>query len=274
MREPGPPLAQLDSLPSVVLITGTSTGVGKTVATAALAGSLLDRGCEVAVYKPAQTGVSGHEPGDIDEVCRLLGRSAASVHHGVPGAGPTLVATSGVGALEAARATFVEGVRLRDPLAPSAAARREGRSLPTIADHVRAVILLARDHDVVLVEGAGGLLVPLDEHGGTLADLGVALRRQGTSAGALLVCAAGLGTLNHTALTAEALRHRGVPLLGLIVGAWPTDPDSVDISMRENLLDLPRVADAPLVGVLPAGVGGSAAGFRRGIPGWLGPRAG
>jgi len=235
------------SLPSIVLVTGTTTGVGKTVATAALAGMLLARGSRVAVYKPAQTGVGPDEPGDVDEVCRLL-------------ASPVNL-------------TVREGIRLRDPLAPSAAARRESVPIPSIADHARTVVELAGDHHIVLVEGAGGLLVELDARGGTLADLGRVLRYQGRSCGAVLVAAAGLGTLNHTALTAEALRTRELPLLGVVVGAWPVAPAEPDLAMTENLLDLPRIAGAPLLGILPDGSGAlDPPTFARGIPEWLSVR--
>lgn len=218
------------SLPSVVVVTGTSTGVGKTVATAALTVMVRRRGARVAVVKPAQTGVLPGEPGDLDEVCRLVGDDA--------------------------QVTYREFVRLPDPLAPSAAARRIGVTLDPIGLRAKDIRALAGDHDVVIVEGAGGLLVELDSRGGTLADLAVALRYQGTSVGAVIVAAPGLGTLNHTALTAQVLQQRGIPVLGVIVGTWPQPPDTPDLAMQENLADLPRAAGAPLLGILPDGAGG------------------
>ena len=220
------------SLPSVVVVTGTSTGVGKTVATAALTVMVRRRGARVAVVKPAQTGVLPGEPGDLDEVCRLVGDDA--------------------------QVTYREFVRLPDPLAPSAAARRIGVTLDPIALRAKDIRALAGDHDVVIVEGAGGLLVELDSRGGTLADLAVALRYQGTSVGAVIVAAPGLGTLNHTALTAQALQQRGIPVIGVLVGTWPQPPDTPDLAMQENLADLPRAAGAPLLGILPDGAGGLA----------------
>jgi dethiobiotin synthetase len=69
---------------------------------------------------------------------------------------------------------------------------------------------------------------------------------------ALLVAEAGLGTLNVTALTAEALLRRGIECLGVVIGAWPNEPD---LAARCNLADLPVAAGAPLLGALPAGVG-------------------
>ena len=217
------------SLPSVVVVTGTSTGVGKTVATAALTVMVRRRGARVAVVKPAQTGVLPGEPGDLDEVCRLVGDDA--------------------------QVTYREFVRLPDPLAPSAAARRIGVTLDPIGLRAKDIRALAGDHDVVIVEGAGGLLVELDSRGGTLADLAVALRYQGTSVGAVIVAAPGLGTLNHTALTAQALQQRGIPVIGVLVGTWPQPPDTPDLAMQENLADLPRSAGAPLLGILPDGAG-------------------
>jgi dethiobiotin synthetase len=231
------------SLPSVVLVTGTSTEVGKTVATAALACALRARGSDVAVVKVGQTGVGPDEEGDARTVARLTS--------GVTG-GP--VPTS-------------ELFRLRDPLAPDAAARREGVTLPPVATHLTRITELAAAHGVVLVEGSGGLLVRMDSRGGTLADLGVALRYKGSSCGVVLVAAAGLGTLNHSALTAEALNARGLPLIGTVVGSWPDEPG---LAEQCNLDDLPAVTGAPLLGRIPAGAGALApAEFAAAAPGWL-----
>ena len=221
-------MTEARSLPRVLVVTGTNTGVGKTIATAALAVALRARGLRVAVAKPTQTGASSEEPGDLQEVCRLAGSAGL---------------------------TAWEGVRLRDPLAPASAARTEGRSIPTVTEHARAVAELAGGHDVVLVEGAGGLLVELDSAGGTLADLAVALRYKGIGVGVVVVAAPGLGTLNHTALTVEALRARSLPIVGVVVGSWPQPPAEPDLAMRENLADLPRVAGSALLGVLPDGAG-------------------
>lgn len=246
MADPVPgPGSALDSspisLPHVVVVTGTSTDVGKTVATAALAVMLRRRGASVAVVKPLQTGVGPDENGDLAEVRRLVGPDEGL--------------------------TTRELVRLRAPLAPDTAARLQDTSLPTVAAHARTVAELAQQVDVVLVEGAGGLLVRLDDRGGTLADLGVALRYKGTSVGYVLVAAAGLGTLNHTALTAEALAARQLSLVGVVVGSYPAVPG---LAERTNLEDLPRVAGAPLLGCLPEGVGRlGAAEFRTRVPDWL-----
>ncbi|MDX6738889.1 dethiobiotin synthase [Actinocorallia sp. A-T 12471] len=203
---------------SVLVVTGTDTGVGKTVVTAALAALAAARGAKVAVVKPAQTGVGPDEPGDLSEVGRLAG--VTDLH---------------------------EGNRFPDPLSPAAAARVSG--LPPV--HLPQAVPLIRDlaatRDLVLVEGAGGLLVRFDEEGNTVADLARWL-----GAPVVVTVRAGLGTLNHTALTLEALAHRGVQLAGLVIGSWPDEPD---LAMRCNPRDLETLAARPLAGALPAGAG-------------------
>lgn len=199
-----------------VVVTGTDTEVGKTVATAALAVRAATTG-SVLVVKPTQTGVGPDEVGDADEVHRLTGAPVAEL------------------------------TRLRAPLAPEAAARVQGVPIPTVTEHVDRIRALAVGVDTVLVEGAGGLLVRLDTEGGTVLDLAVAL-----TAEVYVVCRAGLGTLNHTELTVATLRAAGVEPAGLIVGAWPRSPG---LAEEQNLADLPRLTGVPVVAVLPAGAG-------------------
>jgi dethiobiotin synthetase len=221
----------------VLVVTGTGTEVGKTVVTAALAASCTASGLRVAAVKPAQTGVAPDEPGDLD-VVRVLGGAA----------------------------TVLEPVRLPEPLAPDTAARRAGIALPAVADTAGRVVELAATHDVVLVEGAGGLLVRLDHQGGTIADLALAVRSSGVDVAVVVVVAAGLGTLNHTELTTEALRARGLEPAGLVIGSWPAEPD---LAQQCNLDDLPR-SGVPVLGRVPAGAGGLAPEvFRARAPGWL-----
>ena len=203
---------------SVLIVTGTDTGVGKTVVTAALATLALARGASVAVVKPGQTGVRPSEPGDLDDVRRLAG--ACDVH---------------------------EPARFPDPLSPAAAARLSGAAPVALAAVAERVRTLAETRRLVLVEGAGGLLVRYDEDGATIADLARLL-----AAPVLVVVRPDLGTLNHTALTLEALAHRGIEPGGVVIGAWPGEPD---LAMRCNIRDLETIAARPLDGALPAGAG-------------------
>ncbi|MBQ1444447.1 MAG: dethiobiotin synthase [Renibacterium sp.] len=220
-------------LPGVLLITGTDTEVGKTISTAALAAVLSGVG-SVAVYKPVQTGVSGSEPGDAAEVARLSGIRDA-----------------------------VEGIRFRDPMAPVAAAEREQRKLPGIAEHAQRIEALGSRFDWVLVEGSGGVLVHLDDAGGTLADLPAVLA---ADCGAVVVSRAGLGTLNHTALTVAALASRGVARVGLVVGSLPGLPGLVESSNLRTL----AAGREPLLAAIPAGAGGlDPAEFRNSAGSWF-----
>lgn len=219
-------------LPQVIVVTGTDTEVGKTVATAALAALLLRAGRSVTAYKPAQTGVAPGEPGDMGEVARLTG-----------------ITTS-------------EGCRLREPMAPRPAAALEGARLPSLADHLATLDALRRDHDHVLVEGAGGLLVELTEAGETIADLAQVV----DDCGAVVVARSALGTLNHTMLTREAVARRGIPMLGVVLGAWPASPGLIEVTNREHFAALPE----GLVGVIPQGAPARGAEeFSRLASGWL-----
>ncbi|MFD7701820.1 dethiobiotin synthase [Streptomyces caelestis] len=220
----------------VMVITGTGTEVGKTVVTAAVAATALAAGRSVAVLKAAQTGVRPDEAGDAEEVARLAGA-----------------------------VTTDELARYPDPLAPATAARRAGRAPVRPHEVAERAAKLATEHDLVLVEGAGGLLVRFDAAGGTLADAAALL-----AAPVLVVASAGLGTLNVTELTARELRGRGLDLAGVVIGSWPAAPD---LASRCNLLDLPDVTGAPLLGAVPAGAGAlDPAGFRSSAPHWLAPR--
>ena len=209
----------LGSVPvSVLLVTGTGTGVGKTVVTAALAALTAAGGSRVAIVKPAQTGVGPDEPGDLDDVRRLA--AVTDLH---------------------------EYARLPDALSPAAAARRAGLPPLDLEDVAARVLALASDRELVVVEGAGGLLVRYDDSGSTIADLARLL-----AAEVLLVVAPSLGTLNHTALTLEALAHRDLPLAGVVLGAWPDEPD---LACRSNIRDLVSLAGRPLAGALRAHAG-------------------
>ncbi|GEP33208.1 ATP-dependent dethiobiotin synthetase BioD [Nocardioides szechwanensis] len=221
----------------VVVVTGTSTGVGKTVVTAALAATATaSTNGRVVVVKPVQTGTGDGSPGDAAVVHALTG---CAVH---------------------------ELTTLDEPLAPDTAARRAGVSIPPVADHAHHIRDLAAHHDTVVVEGAGGLLVRLDAAGGTLLDLAVELAET-LPVEVVVVTAAGLGTLNHTELTVDALRARGLEPAGLVIGSWPTEPDLAETC---NLDDLPRVTGVPLIGVVPAGAGALArADFCAQAASWL-----
>lgn len=198
-----------------MVVTGTGTGVGKTVACAALACHARQVGLDVAVCKPVQTGTQTGDD-DLAEVARL----------------------SGVAELTGL-------ARYPQPLAPAAAAEQAGMPLPTREQLLELIAGLDRAGGLTLVEGAGGLLVELADAGATVRDLAVEL-----GALALVTVSVELGTLNHTALTLEALATRGVSYVGLVIGSWPEWPSMVHTANRSALARL-----APLRATLPAGAG-------------------
>ncbi|OBK45128.1 dethiobiotin synthase [Mycobacterium sp. 1081908.1] len=202
---------------TVLVVTGTGTGVGKTVVTAALACHARQAGIDVAVCKPVQTGTEAGDD-DLAEVGRLSGVTE-----------------------------LVGLARYPLPLAPAAAAERAGTPLPAGERVLRLIRDLDRPGRLTLVEGAGGLLVELAGGGVTLRDLAV-----GLGAAALVVVGAELGTLNHTALTLEALATHGVSCAGLVIGSWPARPGLAETSNRSALEDL-----APVRAALPAGAAGA-----------------
>ena len=204
------------SFPAVLVVSGTGTDVGKTVTTAAVAALAASRGLRVAVVKPVQTGEPPGPSGDLEAVRRLSGVTET-----------------------------YELARFPDPLSPEAAARAAGLAPLDLA--VAAVFVKQLDADLILVEGAGGLLVRYDAAGTTIADLAVML-----SAPVLMVTTSGLGTLNHTALSLEALDRRRLRPAGVVIGSWPAEPGLAD---RANRIDLPVIAGGPLAGAIAAGAG-------------------
>ena len=201
---------------SALFVTGTDTGVGKTFVACALATALRERGRRVAVMKPVETGVEG-KPTDA-----LALRAAAA---------------------DPAPLGDICPYRLRAPLAPAVAARLEGVTI----DVTRLVTLIARRRqgaDMLLVEGAGGLLVPLDA-GTTWAELAV---RAGLPL--LVVGANRLGTVNHCALTARVAAAAGLVVRGFVL-SQPTA--ETDPSAATNAETIAALTGLPCLGVLGHG---------------------
>jgi dethiobiotin synthetase len=190
-------------------VTGTDTGVGKTLAAATLCRADRKAGRTVLYAKPVQTGLDRAQAGDAAFVAA------------------------------AARVPVIECLRFPEPLAPAVAARRAGATIDV--DRLLTDLEKAGDgFDRIVVEGAGGLLVPLWDDV-TMADLADRL-----GAGLVVVTRPTLGTLNHTALTLEAAVIRGLPVDGLVISGWPADPGVTEETNLERLS-----AMAPVLGVLP-----------------------
>jgi dethiobiotin synthetase len=187
-----------------LLVTGTDTGVGKTLVAAALLVLLRERGVRALGFKPAETGITSGEDSDS-----WILREASGI------------------AEERARPL----VRLEEPLAPAVAAERVGIALDPedVLDRIR---VLRGGGYTLVVEGAGGLLVPL-AWGFTVLDLAAR-----TGLEAVVVARAGLGTLNHVLLTAEALARRGVKLRGVVLNGGGSPPDLAEATNPRALARL------------------------------------
>jgi len=199
-----------------LFVTGTDTGVGKTLISAALALFLRRRGRNVGVMKPVETGVA--DPAGLGADGQLLQWAADSRDE----------------------IDLITPYRLRAPLAPSLAAQREGIHIDF--GHLLATAqALAARHDYLIVEGAGGLMVPL-AGAVLLVDLVKALDFP-----LLTVCRPSLGTINHTLLTIHAARTMDIPLAGYIVNNMPEPPDEAEALAPNALVE---VASADLLAVL------------------------
>ncbi len=202
-----------------IFVTGTDTGVGKTVVAATLARLLRRRGVNVGVVKPVTSGCIEQDGVLVSEDVELLSWAAGD-------ASPL-----------ADRAPYL----LRAPLAPSVAAEQEGVRIDfsTIEAAVQRQVAA---HDFVIVEGAGGLMVPL-AGGLMVADLIVRLGLP-----ALVVARPDLGTVNHTCLTVFTARQLGIDVRGTIVANYPAAPDAAQAS-APHMLD--SLSGAPLLGIFP-----------------------
>lgn len=197
-----------------LFVSGTGTGVGKTFSTAVLVRYLSNKGHDVLPVKLVQTGELPGE-GDIFTIERLTGIVGQ------------------------------EFTRFRDPLAPNLAARREGVE-PIQFDPLVSWLRGFDDPDrIIVVEGAGGLLVRLGEDF-TLADVASALK-----APLVIVTSTGLGSLNAAELSVEAAKHRGLKVLGVLGGSIPQNPD---LATTLNLEEFERVTGVPFWGALPEGL--------------------
>lgn len=201
---------------NIVVVTGTDTEIGKTLVTAGMARALRRRGVDVIAIKPVESGTAPN-PGPVEDGVMLA------------------EATGQVAPNQAL-------VRLREPLAPPVAADIDGVELDmnSWCDTIRES---AAHADIVLVEGAGGLLSPL-----TWTQTARELARE-LDASALVVASDKLGTLNHTILVLEALEAADIPVCGVVFSA----PAAADTSTGRNaqtlrdFLDFARVAEVPRV---------------------------
>jgi dethiobiotin synthetase len=220
-------------------VTGTDTGVGKTVLAAAIAAALRADGVRVAAFKPVVTGLDEPEPGRPADH-ELLGAAAGVA----PGA--------------------VAPLRFGPPVSPHLAAELAGVAIEPAA-LVAAARAAADGADALVVEGVGGLLVPLTREC-TIRDLAVAL-------GLPVVVAArpGLGTISHTLLTIEAAGAAGLDVRGVVLTPWPAEPTTMERSNRATIATMGAV-EVTTLATVGTGTGELAAvGAALPVADWLGP---
>ncbi len=204
------------------LITGTDTGVGKTVVGCGLAAALTVQGKRVGVFKPAETGCPEREG-------KLYPQDAALL---------TGFAQSSLPLEE------VCPYRFAPPVAPSVAADMAGTAIEVnrIREHLQRQVA---SHDIVIVEGAGGLLVPLNGRY-SFADLAADLQLP-----VLIVIGSKLGALNHALLTFHCAQARSLPILGYILNHPTPVSDNSDLAIQTNAQTLAGLTDVPCLGILP-----------------------
>jgi dethiobiotin synthetase len=209
-----------------VFVTGTDTGVGKSVLAASICAALVARGERVAAFKPVVTGLD--EPaGDLPPDHELLAIASG-------GRRP---------------AHEVALYRYGPPVSPHFAAELAGEVIEP-GRLVACVRGAAEAADVLVVEGVGGLLVPITP--------GYLVRNLARDLGLPLVVAArpGLGTINHTLLTAEAARAVGLAVAGIVMTPWPDQASPMEVSNRATV---ERLAGVPVSGLPPTDVDSLAA---------------
>jgi dethiobiotin synthetase len=208
-----------DSVKHGIFITGTDTAVGKTLVTAALAWNLKERGLNVGVMKPVETGVVKGQPSDAGRLTRT-----AQVSDSLD---------------------LVRPYAFRLPVAPLDAARAERRTIkiPTIA---RVYRQLQAQHDLLLIEGVGGVYVPVT------AKMDVLDLIEKLKAPVLVVGRVGLGGVNHAMLTLTALRKRKVSILALVLNqTCPAKTAVASLQERSTVELLREFAGVPVIGPLP-----------------------
>lgn len=219
-----------------IFITGTDTGVGKTVVSAALAFLLRQRGIRVGVMKPVTSGCAERDGRLVSEDAELLAAGAG-------------IAVS----------DEVAPYLLREPLAPAAAAEKDGVRIE-FSRILAAYHSLADRYEFIIVEGAGGLMVPLA--GGLLvADLAKLLALP-----LLVVARPDLGTVNHTLLTCFAARQLDLQVRGVVINRFPENPGLAEAT-APHMID--SLAGAPLLGRFPSIVTDSPLEAAQGVAAWL-----
>ena len=203
-----------------LFVTATDTEVGKTVISGAIANYFLRQGARVAVSKPVATGCVHRREGWVSEDAEFLA-SCADARFPLD---------------------LICPQRYREPLAPAVAADRAKQPLDWSAID-RSLKLMTRESDVIVVEGIGGILVPLD-HQYTTLDIARWLKLA-----AVVVARPNLGTINHTLMTLEMLRRGGVTIAGVVINRYPAESASVAEETHPRYIE--KFGKVPILAIVP-----------------------
>jgi dethiobiotin synthetase len=207
------------SIPGLV-VTATDTEVGKTVIAGAIANYFLRQGARIAVSKPIATGCVHRREGWVSEDAEFLA-SCADARFPLD---------------------LICPQRYREPLAPAVAADRAQQPLDWGAID-RSLQGMARESDVIVVEGIGGILVPLDKEHTTL-DIARWLKLP-----TVVVARPNLGTINHTLMTLETLRRANVPIAGVVINRYPAE--SASVAEETNPRYIEKYGRVPILAIVP-----------------------
>jgi dethiobiotin synthetase len=212
----------LPTLPKLkgIFVTGTDTNVGKTWVAAGLTAVLRRWGLKAIYFKPMQSGCP-EEDGRLIPTDARFARDLADVPEPLE---------------------LLTPVVLRLPLAPAVAAQQENRQVD-LGQVAEAMWELARRYDVFVIEGAGGLFVPLVGTKFLVIDMVRWLRLP-----LLVVARAGLGTINHTALTVIGAYQAGIPVAGVVLNRYPENPSLAEVTNPRVIAD---ITDVPVLGLVP-----------------------
>lgn len=202
-----------------IFVTGTDTGVGKTIIAGGIAGALRDRGIDVGVMKPVESGCMVVEGRKIPSDALFL-KVMAGINDPIE---------------------LINSYSLEKPLAPSVTAEREGIEIDTdkiLSDYKK----LKKRHKFLIVEGVGGLMVPIKK-GFFVSDL-IRLMKLPI----LVVIRANLGTINHTLLTVNHANHLKISVFGVIINHLSKDDglaEKTNPGVLKELLNIPIIGDFP-----------------------------
>lgn len=203
-----------------IFITGTDTEVGKTIVAAGIAGAIQARGIKICAMKPIATGATRSRDRLISEDARFLKKSINCIEE----------------------LDLVNPISLELPLSPLVASRLENKEID-LSDIKKAYSKLSDIYDFIIVEGIGGILVPIKE------DYFVTDMIEELGLPAVIVSRPALGTINHTLLTIHEARHRGIAIKGFIINSMNEYESGIAEKTNPDIIkELSRI---PLLGILP-----------------------